>query len=169
MKPLAKQRRDALLIAPENVIVVTDRRGRLWVSDRFTLARGDLFEQPPTKNSGVFLDVEDERAKRGVVKTRALLRSINWDDTTWLTRDDGLSSAVGDDGVAWFKVGSRPIYTSAHRRVSDGYRSAGLVPRLHIEQGFITWWRPTNSTQHALAAVLMPRLAMPAPRNGATS
>lgn len=164
MKPLVKQRRDALLIAPENVITVTDRRGRAWVSDRFTLVRADLFKQPPTKNSGVFADVEADRAKRGVVKTRALLRGIHWEDTTWLTQDDTLTSAVGDDGVMWFKVGPRPIYTSAHRGVSVGYRKAGLVPRLHSEQGFITWWRPTNQTQHALAAVLMPRLAMPAPR-----
>jgi hypothetical protein len=161
---LPKQRRDALLIAPADVIVVTDRRGRPWVSDRFTLVRADLFKQPPAANTGAFLDADAEQARRGAVKTRALLRGIRFGDTEHAAQDRALTDAVGDNSVTWFKIGHRALYVTANRTVCDGYAVAKLAPRFHQKTGAITWWASTNRSQQALMALCMPKSATPEPR-----
>jgi hypothetical protein len=163
MSPI-KQRRNALLIAPEDLIVVTERRGRLWVSDRFALVRADLFKQPPAANTGAFLDADAERARRGAVKTRALLRGIRFGDTEHAAQDRALTDAVGDNSVTWFKIGSRAIYVSANRAVCAGYATARLKPRFHHATGCLTWWSQVNRDQHSLMALCMPRAACPEPR-----
>lgn len=165
-----KQRRDALLIDTRDLMVVTDRRGRSWVTDRFTLVRADLFKSPPTKDSGLFADrkrdVDMHDRARGEKKSRSLLRSIRCDDTVAVKHDRALSDAVGDTAVAWFKIGHRALYISASAAVCAGYAAAHLQPRFHQETGAITWWAQVNRGRHSLMALCMPRVATPAPRGG---
>lgn len=163
MTDFIKQRRDALLIDASNIMRVTDRRGRLWLSDRFTLVRADLFKAPPKDHVGVFAG--DVGVERGTPRARSYLREIRFADTAPLSSHHAMTEAVGDTSVLWFQVGFTGMWVTANERVSRGYAAASLTPRLHREKGVLTWWGRANTSQWALMAVCMPKVATPAPRS----
>lgn len=156
----AKLRRDALLVDPTWIIRITDRRGRPWVTDRYTLVRADLFARPVTKDTGTGRPYEDDVDFLARVngKCRRILRDVRWANTRRLSLCD---ARADDDSTTEYATGTLAVLAASN--VCAAYHALRLVPRLHLadihDQPLITWWRPpTNGgAGGALMAVLAPR------------
>lgn len=139
-----KRQRDILVDPTGPRWVVTDR-GITWVTDRFVLARADLFKSCPVPKMtpGV------EPQQLSVTKIRKMLAICRDAD---VRRDVTRTNVrVPYEGRIYAAGG---VWFSANERVMTSLWEAGLQPRFNVKRRHVTWWGTVRGKE-TLFALLM--------------
>jgi hypothetical protein len=142
---ITKQRRRDLLVDPSGPRWVVTDRGITWVTDRFVLARADLFKSPPAPK----LPTWAEPRHLSVSKVRQMLATGR---DTEVRRDVARTNVrVPYEGRIYAAGG---VWFAANERVMESLWSAGLDPRFNPRHRTVTWWGVVRGKE-TLFALLM--------------
>lgn len=150
-----RRQRDLLVDATGPRWVVSDR-GITWVTDRFVLARADLFKSPPAPK---LLSATEPR-QLSVSKIRQMLATCR--DTDVRRDVTRTNIRVPYEGRIYAAGG---VWFSANERVMESLWSSGLDPRFSIRRRHVTWWGVVRGKETLFALLMTKHLG----GNGSTT